>query len=93
MKSKITVKVSSTLDLELPPEIKCQLEPDSEYEISFNNEEIVLKKISKIDKNQSSPTLRPRSGKSLLKHAGTWKGDDFEQCLEAVYENRSDIEI
>ncbi len=93
MNSKITIKVSPTLDLEIPSEIKRKLEPNSEYEISFNQEEIILKKISTTDKNQSSPTLRPGSGKSLLRHAGTWKGDDFEQCLEAVYENRSDIEI
>ena len=93
MKSKVTIKVSSNRDLEIPSEVKRQLEPNSEYEISFNQEEIILKKISNTDKNQSSPTLRPGSGKSLLRHAGTWKGDDFEECLEAVYENRSDIEI
>lgn len=26
---------------------------------------------------------------SLLKHAGTWQGDDFEECLQAVYDNRT----
>ncbi len=25
---------------------------------------------------------------SLLKHAGTWIGDDFEECLQAVYAAR-----
>lgn len=24
----------------------------------------------------------------LLKHAGTWQGDDFEAALQAVYDNR-----
>lgn len=93
MNSKLTVKVSPTKDLEIPSEIKNQLQPDSEYEVSFSQEEIVLKKISKPNNNQSSSTLRPGSGQSILRHAGTWKGDDFEQCLETVYQNRSEIEI
>lgn len=25
---------------------------------------------------------------SLLKHAGTWVGDDFEECLKDVYDAR-----
>ena len=27
-------------------------------------------------------TYRPASGRSILRHAGTWEGDDFEECLE-----------
>ena len=26
----------------------------------------------------------------LLKFAGTWEGDDFEQCLEDVYKTRGE---
>lgn len=26
---------------------------------------------------------------ALLKHAGKWAGDDLEECLRAVYENRT----
>lgn len=44
-------------------------------------------------KVQPSANLRPASGKSLLRHKRTWEGDDFEECLQAVYENRSQIEI
>jgi hypothetical protein len=36
-----------------------------------------------------SPVYRPASGRSLLRHAGTWAGDDFEDCLRLVYETRS----
>jgi hypothetical protein len=25
----------------------------------------------------------------LLKHAGTWQGDDFEEALQSVYDNRT----
>ena len=35
---------------------------------------------------------RPASGRSLLEHAGTWKGDDFEECLRTVYDNRAPLE-
>jgi hypothetical protein len=93
MNSKAIIKVSKTQDLEIPPEIKCQLQPDSEYEIIFNQDEIILKKISTSVKNSSSFPLRPPSGKSILRHAGTWKGEDFEECLQAVYDNRSEIEF
>ncbi|MEA2574198.1 MAG: hypothetical protein QOH93_1496 [Chloroflexia bacterium] len=33
----------------------------------------------------------PKAAKlgDLLKHAGTWQGDDFEETLQAVYDNRT----
>ena len=31
---------------------------------------------------------RPSTGASLLKHVGSWVGDDFEECLESVYDTR-----
>ncbi len=33
--------------------------------------------------------FRPGSGRSFLRHAGTWQGDDFEECLEIVVATRS----
>jgi hypothetical protein len=38
---------------------------------------------------QQESALRPSSGRSLLRHAGKWQGDDFEECLQAVYDSRS----
>ncbi len=35
------------------------------------------------------PAFRPGSGRSILRHAGTWAGDDLEACLQDVYANRS----
>jgi len=39
------------------------------------------------------PSFRPAEGpstaRSLLKFAGTWEGDDLEECLREVYENRT----
>ena len=87
MNQKNIVRVSETQELEIPLEIKQQLQPLSEYEVILYQNEIILKKIKKT--NQSPSTLRPGSGKSILRHAGTWEGDDFEECLQAVYENRN----
>jgi hypothetical protein len=35
------------------------------------------------------PAFRPASGRSILRHAGTWAGDDLEERLREVYANRS----
>lgn len=93
MNSSIIVKVNESKNLEIPPEIKQELEVNSEYEMSFNQEEIILKKITPTINKKSSSILRKSSGKSILRHAGTWQGNDFEECLQAVYDNRSQIEM
>jgi Protein of unknown function (DUF2281) len=38
---------------------------------------------------QAKLTYRPASGRSILRHAGTWQGDDLEECLQMVYDTRS----
>lgn len=38
--------------------------------------------------NSSELPYRPASGRSILRHAGTWAGDDFQECLELVYATR-----
>jgi hypothetical protein len=38
--------------------------------------------------NEERASVRPRSGRSLLQHAGTWVGEDIEACLQEVYNNR-----
>jgi hypothetical protein len=35
------------------------------------------------------PVLTGSTGADLLPFVGTWQGDDFEDCLQAVYETRS----
>ncbi|MEY2833182.1 MAG: hypothetical protein RLZZ574_2441 [Cyanobacteriota bacterium] len=37
---------------------------------------------------ESQQPYRPASGRSILRHAGKWKGDDLEECLRAVYATR-----
>jgi len=42
---------------------------------------------------EKQPSFRPASGLSLLRHAGTWAGDDLEDCLRLVYETRGQVEF
>ncbi len=45
----------------------------------------------------SEQKARPQDNEStaskLLKFAGTWEGDDFEQCLEDVYKTRGEAKF
>lgn len=50
------------------------------------------------EKPQSSSTQTPTplshsTAESLLKYAQTWEGDDFEECLQLVYDSRGQIEF
>lgn len=40
-------------------------------------------------KEEAAPIIRGSKAEDLLKFAGTWQGDDFEECLQLVYETRS----
>lgn len=42
---------------------------------------------------ETPPPFRPPSSRSLLRHAGTWAGDDFEECLQLVYDTRAPLEF
>ncbi len=44
---------------------------------------------AEIPPRKLSPILRGSKAEDLLKFAGTWQGDDFEECLHAVYGTRS----
>ena len=37
---------------------------------------------------QVQAAFRPPSGRSLLRHVGTWEGDDLQECLDAVIASR-----
>lgn len=42
--------------------------------------------------SNEAPPFRPASGR-LLRHAGTWAGNDFEECLQMVYDTRAPLEF
>jgi type I restriction enzyme, R subunit len=45
------------------------------------------------DRNNPAIVWRGSKAGDLLKFARTWVGDDLEECLQAVYENRSEAEF
>ncbi|MEO0456145.1 MAG: hypothetical protein AAF152_06115 [Cyanobacteria bacterium P01_A01_bin.114] len=48
---------------------------------------------SLIDSNESEVVLRDSTAADLLEVAGTWEGDDFEECLQLVYNTRSQVKF
>lgn len=40
-----------------------------------------------------SKNYRPASGRSILRHAGKWVGDDLKDCLQVVLETRGKVTI
>ncbi|TAE55991.1 MAG: hypothetical protein EAZ76_04695 [Nostocales cyanobacterium] len=43
-----------------------------------------LNLVRTIKQKQSKPPHHPGSGKSILRHAAKWVGDDIKECLEIV---------
>ncbi|MBD2495067.1 hypothetical protein [Nostoc sp. FACHB-280] len=74
--------------------------PESILEQTLNYLEYLKTKEQK-SQNQSlevlqkegEPILRGSKAKDLLKFAQTWQGDDFEECLQFVYDTRSQTEF
>lgn len=45
------------------------------------------------DVPETPPPKNHSTAQSLLKFAGTWKGEDVEECLQMVYDTRSPLEF
>ena len=62
-------------------------------------EYLKTRKNNSFTKPASSPVqdgetiLRGAKAKDLLKFAGSWQGEDFEECLQMVYATRSQAEF
>lgn len=54
-----------------------------------------INELNNINKNLSDKEIRvtPADGKGYLRHAGKWVGDDLQECLDKVYENRGKVKI
>ncbi len=65
--------------------------------ISSKNLELVAEFIEFIKQKEETKiepiNYKPASGNSYLRHAGKWVGDDLEDCLQSVYENRGKVKI
>lgn len=76
----------------LPPELLTQA-LDLIRSIKLNYAKKKLEPIALTDSKETSTsieqmTYRPASGRDILRHVGTWSGDDFEECLQSVYAAR-----
>ena len=60
----------------------------TEKELEITQQEAVSSIDYTDSKNEEQLTYRPASGRSILRHAGTWQGDDFSECLQSVYATR-----
>jgi hypothetical protein len=54
---------------------------------------IVLPEKPQSSSEQMPTPLSHSTAESLLKYAGTWEGEDFEECLQLVYDTRGQIEF
>ncbi|WP_375498367.1 DUF2281 domain-containing protein [uncultured Nostoc sp.] len=83
----------------LPPELLTEvLDLIRSIKVNYTKKELEPGKLETIslsdyretssDKDKEQLTYRPASGRSILRHAGTWEGNDFEECLQAVYGTR-----
>ena len=50
-------------------------------------------KSNSIPGKDGEPILRGSKAKDLLQFGGTWQGDDFEKCLQLVYDTRSEAKF
>jgi hypothetical protein len=53
----------------------------------------VLAEQSQLNSSEKPVNFHPASGHSLLRHAGIWSGDDLEECLQMVYEDRRPLKF
>lgn len=53
---------------------------------------IVLPTLSVSELDDEVPSFQAGKGGSILDYAGRWSGDDLEDCLQLVYNTRSQIE-
>lgn len=86
----------------LPPELLTEaLDLIRSIKVNYTNKKLETGKLEPIPLSDSTETsnvqeqltYRPASGRSILRHAGTWEGDDFEECLQAVYATRGQAKI
>ncbi|MBD1893125.1 hypothetical protein [Coleofasciculus sp. FACHB-129] len=43
--------------------------------------------------SSETPSPSNSTAESLLRYAGTWEGDDLEECLQMVYDSRAPLEF
>jgi hypothetical protein len=88
----MTIKQQITQELEKLPEPLLQEILDFVQFLQTKQQQRILSpeqpQLEQNPNDNSQTPYRPASGRSLLRHALTWAGDDFEECLQSVYATR-----
>ena len=91
IESSSDVLLAQTLDF--LPFIKTKSETEEiSHDLSTENDDTSSHE-TKPEIQEATPILRGSKAEDLLKFAGTWQGDDFEECLQLVDETRSKAEF
>ena len=75
-----------------------------EYKVQFENgliqplepidvKGIHIAKMIFLDLSNDSLELKKQSTNKLSKYAGSWSGNDLEECMKSLKENKSDAEF
>lgn len=83
-------------DLELRQKIEQKLAELPFEQLSLVSDfldSLLVQKTMKRPLRRLSPIRRGKKADELLKLAGTWQGDDLEDCLQFVRETRSQSEF
>ncbi len=80
-----------------PLELEGTWEEISQYSENFKDQRlrltIITDETEETNQKIKRPSVRLASGRSILRHAGTWSGDDLEECLQLVYDMRGPVEF
>ena len=79
--------------LELRQKIEQNLLTISPENLKFIDEFVEFIKYKQETSLSEKTNYEPASGRSILRHAGTWVGDDLEECLKLVSETRGKVKI
>lgn len=74
-------------------EVARSLSPQERQLLAAKLQAIVAEETPTPQPQHAEPILRGAKAGDLLQFAGTWEGDDLEDCLRLVYKTRSQAEF
>lgn len=92
IESSSDVLLAQTLDFLRFLKTKPRTEEIS-LDLSTEKNDDTFNQKTKPEIQEAIPIIRGSKAEDLLKFAGTWQGDDFEECLQLVYETRFPAEF
>lgn len=89
------LRIKKQIDSEILylPEFRNMIGKYAEIIILTESDEQFSSGIRQADKKPGSEKAKTFSASALLKYAGSWHGDDLENCLEKLYLERGEAEF